>query len=60
MERKRIDVELDLDSLAWYASKAVKGGMSRRQYMSKILKRVAEISEQSPDMPLRYVLTKPE
>ena len=52
--KKRVDVELDLEILAWYSSEATKLGMSRRQYMTKILERVQDCMEQSPNISLRY------
>ena len=54
--KKRVDVELDLEILAWYSSEATKLGMSRRQYMTKILEKVQDCMEQSPNISLRYAI----
>lgn len=37
MAKKRVDVEVEINTLAWAASEAVKLGISRRQYLAKLI-----------------------
>ena len=43
MSKKRVDIEVDIDVLAWAASEATKLGISRRQYLSKLIADYYEI-----------------
>ena len=57
MSKKRVDIELELDVLAWYASEATKASMSRRQFMTRVLEKVQDIMEQSPNLSLVHVVS---
>lgn len=40
MDKKRVDVEISLFNLAYASSEATKLGISRRQYMTRLMERV--------------------
>lgn len=45
MAKKRVDIEVEINTLAWAASEATKLGISRRQYLSKLIERERIIME---------------
>ena len=52
MDKKRVDIELELDILSFYAAEATKKDMSRRKFMALVLERVCDVMQQSPHTPL--------
>jgi len=39
MTKKRVDIELKVTTLAWAASESTKLGISRRQYLARVIER---------------------
>ena len=56
MVKKRVDVELPLEALAWYSYQATKANMSRRQYMTNVLYNIWNTVQQSPNMPVKSAI----
>jgi hypothetical protein len=56
MTKKRVDVELELSTLAWYSSEATKANMSRRKYMTRVMERIADMMQQRPDLSIKMVI----
>ena len=58
-ETQRVDIKVDLETLAWAASEATKLGISRRKFLAHRLK-VMRLLEQSGAVDLNPFKTKPE
>jgi len=47
MKRKRVDIEPTLHTLAWAASEATKLGISRRQFLTRLVEAISNDSRLS-------------
>lgn len=57
MDKKRVDVEISLFNLAYASSEATKLGISRRQYMTRLMERVLGTLQQSPSIPIKDIVS---
>lgn len=61
-EKKRVDIEVSIEALAWAASQATKLGISRRQFLTRLIERMYYVqhSNRSVDVSKYYPLTPDE
>ena len=57
MDKKRVDVEISLFNLAYASSEATKLGISRRQYMTRLMEKVLGTLQQSPNLPIKDIVS---